>query len=129
MRAHRTMAAILPIRKHRGAGARFAVPLFLFAWLAAAVRVLAHDPGLSAADLNLEGGTLHAHVTFSRKDVDPATKSTVLEVRVNGRIIPPAQTRIETGDSNAVHFYRTFPVEPGMPLEIPAPDCEKLSPR
>ncbi len=121
------MDATIPIRKHRRAGARQAVPLLLFVWLATSVGVFAHDPGFSVADLNLEGGTLHAHVTFSRKDVDPATKPTVLEVRVNGRIIPPAQTRIETGDSNAVHFYLTFPVEPGMPLEIRATDFDKLA--
>ncbi|HXI82677.1 MAG TPA: HupE/UreJ family protein [Verrucomicrobiae bacterium] len=121
------MDATTPIRKHHGAGARLAVPLLLLVWLAAAVPVFAHDPGLSAADLNFDGGTLRAHVTFSRKDVDPAAKPTVLEVRVNGRIVPPLQAQIETDDSNAVHFYLTFPVTPGMPLEIRATDFDRLA--
>jgi hydrogenase/urease accessory protein HupE len=121
------MDATITIRKHHSAGARLAVPLVLFAWLAAAVRVFAHDPGLSAAELNLDGATLRAHLTFSRKDVDPAAKPTVLEVRVNGRTVTPTQTEIETDASNAVHFHLTFPVEPGMPLEIRATYFDKLA--
>ena len=120
------MDATIRIRKRHVAGARFAVSLLLFISLAS-TRVLAHDPGLSAADLRLEGTTLRAHVAFSRTDVDPATKPTVLEVRTAGKIVSATQTTIETDDSNAVHFHLAFPVTPGQSLEIRAAILGKLA--
>ncbi|MBA3892956.1 MAG: HupE/UreJ family protein [Gemmatimonadales bacterium] len=44
--------------------------LLLALWLGSAAFALLHDPGLSAADLRLEGGRLVAHLSFARLDIE-----------------------------------------------------------
>jgi hydrogenase/urease accessory protein HupE len=103
----------------------------------------AHDPGLSAADLRLEGQQIAAVLTFSRPDIEllavldtdrngqvapnefstlrPALEQVArgaLEVRLDGKQISPGKVDVDWDDSNAVHLRLGFPVRSGARLTL-----------
>src|SRR2546422_182774 len=86
------------------AGARFAVPLLLFA-----VTGFAHDPGLSYAELRVVQGRLEAHLTFSQRDAGTLTGN-ALEVFSNGQRVDATNVRTEHDASDTVHLHATYPV-------------------
>jgi len=102
-------------------------------WLGSAAPLQAHDPGLSSANLRLEGERLIAHLTFARLDIESLVAidsngdgrvapeelaaararleelaQRALEVRFNGHIVPARGVSIALDESNAVHFHLSF---------------------
>src|SRR4030095_13016381 len=103
----------------------------------------AHDPGVSAGDLRLEGEQMGAVRTFSRPDIEllavldtdrngqvapnefstlrPALEQVArgaLEVRLDGKQISPGKVDVDWDDSNAVHLRLGFPVRSGARLTL-----------
>jgi len=99
----------------------------------AAVMAAAHDPGLSAAVLKLEGTRVDVHLTFSRFDLEPLAhldgdgdgkvtraefeqRRSVLQslaaeafnVTVNTQATQPELTGLELDDSDGIHFRYSF---------------------
>lgn len=113
------------------------LPLFM------AVRVEAHDPGLSAADLRIEGSRVVANLTLARGDVESVARidtnsdgestqqefeaarpgledlaASSLELRMDSRLASVSDASVRLGESNAIHFLVTFDFEPGSELSV-----------
>ncbi len=107
------------------------LPLAL--WLGSAALVLVHDPGLSAADLRLEGGRLIAHLSFARLDIErllpmdadgkggvspaelarargalEALAGEALEVQLDGHGTSAGSASVSIDTADNVHFHLTF---------------------
>jgi hydrogenase/urease accessory protein HupE len=110
-----------------------ALCLLLAAMALAASRALAHDPGLSAADVKIDGKELTARISFARAEIaliaaidadhDGQVTQSELEtararveslakgsfvVSADGKDLPPAAVAVSLGESNAIQFDLTF---------------------
>jgi hypothetical protein len=85
----------------------------------AAATALAHDPGLSTADLRFEGGQLLAHLTFAKPDIEPLLpRDDLLDVRVDGTPVAARQTTMQANASNALEIWMRFPLQAGKCVAI-----------
>ena len=107
------------------------------------VKVEAHDPGLSAADLRLQDSAVVANVTFARADVESVVKidgdrdgeispaefgvarpkledlaASSLELKVDGRLMRLSDSSVTLDESSAVHFVITFAAESGSEFSV-----------
>jgi hypothetical protein len=88
----------------------------------AAMTALAHDPGLSTADLRFKGGQLLAHLTFAKPDIEPLLpRDDLLDVRVDGTPVAARQTTMQGNASNALEIWMRFPLQPGRCVAIRSP--------
>ncbi|MDX2033048.1 MAG: HupE/UreJ family protein [Blastocatellia bacterium] len=96
----------------------------------------AHDPGLSAIDLRVEGEALRARLSFSRAELEPlavggaldALGREAIEIRIDGR--PVAVERVATtidAESGAIHFELAFAPGTGRRLELRSRLIERLA--
>lgn len=117
--------------------------LLLVFLMTAAVAVLAHDPGLSAAELKLVGDQLHVRMTYARQDIEPlvkldtdgdgqvsagelATAQSALQALMqetvvltsDGRPLPSDKVQVTTDDSNAVHCELEFSAVAGAQMQL-----------
>lgn len=110
--------------------------LLLVYLVVAAASAFAHDPGLSAVELHVEGAALRARLSFSRAEIEPLARGGALdalgreaiEIRVDGR--PLAVERIATtidAESSAIHFDLAFAPGTGERLELRSRLIERLA--
>ncbi|MGE3440984.1 MAG: HupE/UreJ family protein, partial [Blastocatellales bacterium] len=94
-----------------------AICLLLVLIILAAATAFAHDPGLSAADLTLDGDKLTARLTFSRDEIamiapmEASLESLAKEsfaISVDGKDAAPTAVAVNLGESNAIHFDLKF---------------------
>jgi hydrogenase/urease accessory protein HupE len=129
-----------------------AVCLLLVFLVVAVASAFAHDPGLSAADLKLEGGRLQAHLSFARADIETlapadtnrdgqisaeewsaarprleAIAREAVEIEVDGARLAPGEISVYTDDSNAIHFQMGFDRATGARLALRAPILERFA--
>jgi HupE / UreJ protein len=107
----------MPIRKATdtlSAGARVVV-LLLGLWFAATAQ--AHDPGLSAASLQLQRGQLIATLNFAPADA-AGLDAGALEVQVDGRAIVPAKARVTGATTSDVQLQANYVLPAGRTLTI-----------
>lgn len=126
------------------------VAVFFLALVCAAA-ALAHDPGLSAAVLKLNGDRVEAHLTYARADIElivpmdadrdglvSATEfarvksqleslaAEAITVIVNGQSVSVAVSGVELDDSNGVHFLFSFAKPEGEPFVLQSNLIERL---
>ena len=107
------------------------------------LKVEAHDPGFSAAELRIEDSRVVANLTVARGDVESilvidgdkdgeittpefdtarpgleALAASSLELRMDGRPASLSQVSVRLGESNAIHFVVTYALEPGSELSV-----------
>ncbi|MGH9835726.1 MAG: HupE/UreJ family protein [Blastocatellia bacterium] len=120
-----------------------ALCLLLVLIILAAASAFAHDPGLSAAELNFDSGQLVAQITFSRAeiamiapmDADRDGQITQPEfdaaraqleslaresfaLNVDGNEITATALSVKLGDGDAIHFDLQFPAPQGSKLVV-----------
>ncbi|MGH7525891.1 MAG: HupE/UreJ family protein, partial [Gemmatimonadales bacterium] len=120
---------------------RLLLPLVL--WLGSVGLVLAHDPGLSAADLRLQPDRLIADLSFARADIErlvpidtdgnqlvapdelaaarprlEGLAREALEISFDGRGVAPTGVAVSLDTSSAVHFHLSFPGTVGRRLGL-----------
>jgi hypothetical protein len=80
---------------------------------------LAHDPGLSTADLRFEGDQLLAHLTFAKPEIEPLLpRDDLLDVRVDGTPVAARQTTMRANASNALEIWMRFPLPTGRCVAV-----------
>ena len=84
--------------------------------------VLAHDPGLSAAEVRILPDRIVAEVSFARVDVDQNLGERLLEIKGLGLRHFEAQTP----DANSIHFILEFPNSTASELHLSAIVLEHL---
>ena len=89
----------------------------MIAWAALAVPALAHDPGLSAASLKLQGDRLVATLNFARADAT-GLNAGALEVQLDGHSLPPIGKPIVRPLANDIQLQMTFALPAGQRLTI-----------
>jgi hydrogenase/urease accessory protein HupE len=117
--------------------------LSLLTCLLTPVPARAHDPGLSAAELKLEGVRLAAQVSFNHTDIEPAVRvdadgdgnvsgeefdaarprleaaaRDALAVEYDGERIAPDQVSVRIDETASVHFSLGFPGAPDFKLSV-----------
>ncbi|MFN0084481.1 MAG: HupE/UreJ family protein [Blastocatellia bacterium] len=125
--------------------------LLLVCLVVAAASVYAHDPGLSAVNLRVEGGALRAQVSFARPDIDSillvdanrdgrvsageldavrprldALGREAIEILIDGRAVLPTSIATTADDSGAIHFQLRFENAAGARLELRSPLLGRL---
>jgi hydrogenase/urease accessory protein HupE len=133
-------------------GFRQIIPL-LAIWLFAAVRVAAHDPGLSAVEVETSAGRLTAHLTFARLEIEPlvaidadrdgrvsameveaarprlaSLAREALEVRLDGRELPATTSSGDLDSSDAVHLRLAWEGIEGAQLRLRSMLIARLAP-
>lgn len=128
-----------------------AVCLTLVFLVVAVASALAHDPGLSAAVLKLEGDRVSAHLTFARADIEllvpmdadrdgkisesefaqvrpqlQALAAEAIAVKVVGQPVQTEITGIELDDSNGIHFNFSFAKSSGGIFTIESKLIERM---
>lgn len=101
-----------------------AAVLFLFSGT-----VLAHDPGLSAAEVRVLNDRIVAEVSFARADVERlphVASSDLLVIKRDQEILKLQNFRVQTTDPNSIHFLLEFPNAPGAELHLSAIALEHL---
>jgi len=88
--------------------------------------VLAHDPGLSAAEVRVLPDRIVAEVSFARVDVDSNITERLLEIKADERILKLQNFRVETPDATSIHFTLEFPNLPAAELRLSAVAFEHL---
>src|SRR5579863_2918629 len=84
-----------------------------------ATSVLAHDPGLSTAELRFDGDQLLAHLTFAKPDIEPLLpRDDFLDVRVDGTPVAPRHTTMHANSSNAMEIWTRFPLPSGRCVAV-----------
>ncbi|MFN0111501.1 MAG: HupE/UreJ family protein [Blastocatellia bacterium] len=129
-----------------------ALCLILVFLIAAVASAFAHDPGLSAAVLKLEGDRVNAHLTFAQADIEslvtmdadrdgkiseaefaqakPQLQSLAAEaitVSTSGQAVQFDINSIELDDSNGIRFNFSFAKPSGETLTIESKLIERLA--
>lgn len=141
MNTHTRIAKLIP-----------ALCLILVFLIVASVSAFAHDPGLSAAVLKLEGDRVNAHLTFARTDIESLVKvdanrdgniteaefaqakpqlqslaAEAIAVSAAGQPIQPAIGSIELDEGNGVRFNFSFVKPSGETFTIESKLIERLA--
>src|SRR6185369_1431792 len=102
-------------KKHKKHCLRFLVLLCAFLWLPLFCgRVLAHDPGLSAAEVRILADRIQAEVSFAPSDLERLKRSNteiaehLLEIKLDQTTLKLTDFRVQTRDANSVHFILEF---------------------
>jgi hydrogenase/urease accessory protein HupE len=82
--------------------------------------VLAHDPGLSAAEVSILPDRIVAEVSFARVDVDRNLGERLLEIKAGEQILRLRHFDVQTPDTNSIHFILEFPNSPASELRLSA---------
>ncbi len=94
--------------------------------------VLAHDPGLSAAEVRIFPDRIMAEVSFAPVDRERLpgsndyTAEHLLEIKLDQQVLKLRTARVEARDANSVHFILEFPNSPGAELRLSAIALEHL---
>jgi len=88
--------------------------------------VLAHDPGLSAAEVRILPDRIVAEVSFASVDVDSNITERLLEIKADGKILKLQNFRVETPDATSIHFILEFPNLPAAELRLSVVAFEHL---
>ena len=103
-------------KKHKKYLLRFLVLLCAFLWvLLLGGTGLAHDPGLSAAEVRILPDRIEAEVSFAPADLDRLKHSNteivqhLLEIKLDQTTLKLTDFRVQTRDANSIHFILEFP--------------------
>jgi len=77
---------------------------------------LAHDPGLSAAEVRILPDRIVAEVSFARVDFDPKLGERLLEIKGLGL----RHFDVQTPDATSIHFTLEFPISSATELHLTA---------
>jgi hydrogenase/urease accessory protein HupE len=97
--------------------------IFLFS-----ITALAHDPGLSAAEVRVLPDRIVAEVSFASVDLNSNHNLAehLLEININNQILKLQNFRVQTPDTNSIHFTLEFPNAPATELHLSAVALEHL---
>jgi hydrogenase/urease accessory protein HupE len=88
--------------------------------------VLAHDPGLSAAEVRIRPDRIVAEVSFARVDMDQSPGERLLEIKADEQVLKLSHFDVQTPDANSIHFILEFPNTPASELRLSAVALEYL---
>jgi len=88
--------------------------------------VLAHDPGLSSAEIRILPDRIVAEVSFARVDLDQNFGERLLEIKADEEILALRHFDVQTPDANSIHFILEFPNSPASELHLSAVVLEHL---
>ena len=88
--------------------------------------VLAHDPGLSAAEVRILPDRIVAEVSFARVDLDQNLGERLLEIKADEQIVKLRNVTVQTPDASSIHFILEFPNSPAAELHLSAVALEHL---
>jgi len=91
--------------------------------------VLAHDPGLSSAEIRILPDRIVAEVSFARVDLDQNFGERLLEIKADEEILALRHFDVLTPDANSIHFILEFPNSPASKLHLSAVVLEHLPPQ
>jgi len=92
------------------------------------ITALAHDPGLSAADVQLLPDRIIAEISFAPNDLDQLQHlgsndyiaAHLIEIKRNQELLTLQNFTVQTTDANSIHFTLQFPNTPGTELQLTA---------
>ena len=88
--------------------------------------VLAHDPGLSAAEIRVLPDRIVVEVSFARVDLDQNLGERLLEIKAGEQLLKLRHFDVQTPDANSIHFILEFPNKAATELHISAIALEHL---
>ncbi len=92
--------------------------------------VLAHDPGLSAAEVRILSDRIVAEVSFAPADLERLPREEIaqhlLVIKRDQEILKLQNFHVQTTDANSIHFILEFPNSPGAELHLSAIALEHL---
>lgn len=88
--------------------------------------VLAHDPGLSAAEVRILPDRIVADVSFARVDLDQNVGERLLEIKADEQILKLRHFDVQTPDTTSIHFILEFPNSQASELRLTAVALEHL---
>jgi hydrogenase/urease accessory protein HupE len=96
--------------------------------------VLAHDPGLSAAEVRILPDRIEAEVSFSPLDLErlqhlgsnDSIAEHLLVIKRDQETLRLQNFRVQSTDANSIHFILEFPNPPGTELQLSAIALENL---
>jgi hydrogenase/urease accessory protein HupE len=90
--------------------------------------VLAHDPGLSAAEVRILPDRIVVEVSFARVDLDANQNvaERLLEIRAGEQILKLRHFEIQTPDASSIHFILEFPNSPASEFRLSTVAFEHL---
>ena len=96
--------------------------------------VLAHDPGLSAAEVRMLPDRIEAEVSLAPLDLErlhylgsnDSIAEHLLLIKRDGETLKLQNFRVQTTDANSIHFILEFPNPPGTELHLSAIALEDL---
>jgi hydrogenase/urease accessory protein HupE len=92
--------------------------------------VLAHDPGLSAAEVRILSDRIFAEVSFAPADLERLPRDEIaqhlLVIKRDQEILELQNFHVKTTDANSIHFILEFPNSPGAELHLSAIALEHL---
>jgi hypothetical protein len=80
--------------------------------------VLAHDPGLSAAEVRVLPDRIVAEVSFARVDLGKNVGERLLEIKADEQILKLTNVSVQTPDTTSIHFTLEFANSPATELSI-----------
>jgi hydrogenase/urease accessory protein HupE len=80
--------------------------------------VLAHDPGLSAAEVRLFTDRIVAEVSFAPVDLEHLQPDRLLEIKHGEQILKLRNLTVQKRDANSTHFILEFPNSSAAQLHI-----------
>ena len=92
------------------------------------ITALAHDPGLSAADIRILPNQIVAEVSFAPRDLQQLQHlgsndyiaAHLLTIKSDQEILKLRNFSVQTSDANSIHFILEFPNQPGDELRLSA---------
>ena len=88
--------------------------------------VLAHDPGLSAAEVRILPDRIVAEVSFARVDGDQNLGERLLEIKAGDEILKLRHFEVQTPDATSIHFTLEFPISSATELHLIATAFDHL---
>ena len=92
--------------------------------------VLAHDPGLSAAEVRILPDRIVAEVSFAPADLERLPREEIaqhlLVIKRDQEILKLQNFHVQTTDANRIHFILEFPNSPGAELHLSVIALEHL---